>query len=86
MSTRWVDRFTDALQVLCGERPPADLVQSWLDPVADCQRLQDWVGDHMHERLRPHSQCISLIDAAHVIADQPEEGDGHGMRGEEQGR
>ena len=77
MSTTWIDRFTDALEVLCGTRPPRNIVRSWLN--SDCEALQDWVG----MRGRPilsHTMNIAIIEAAMILADQPVEGEDHETR------
>lgn len=84
MATLWITRFMDALEVLAGSRPPDDIVASWLAPGSDCTRLQDWLGENTSTKLMRHTQFIAIIDAAHVIADTPDESEPHDMRGEDQ--
>lgn len=81
MPTLWITRFTDALEILCGTRPPHDIVYRWLN--TDCEKLQDWVGMRAHPLLQ-HTMNIAIIEAAMLLADQPIEGEGHEMRGEGQ--
>lgn len=84
--TTYADRFTEAVTLLCGQRPPADLVAAWLDKDADDHRLQDFAASHGPV----WSQGIGLLDAAHLMASQPTEGVDHepapepalGMHGE----
>lgn len=81
MATLWITRFMDALEVLCGARPPRDIVHAWLS--TDCEQLQDWVGMRAHPLLK-HTMNIAIIEAAMLLADQPVEAEDHGMRGEGQ--
>lgn len=71
--TSYVDRFTEAVALLCRKSPPADLVAGWLDKDADDQRLQDFAADH----APAWAQGIGVLDAAHVMASQPTEDVAH---------
>lgn len=71
--TSYVDRFTEAVALLCRKSPPADLVAGWLDKDADDHRLQDFAADH----APAWAQGIGVLDAAHVMASQPTEGVAH---------
>lgn len=70
MPTAYVDRFGDAMQLLCaGHRPPDDMLRGWLKPDSEDERLQHFACEH-----GPHwAQGIGLIDAARLAADQPTE-------------
>jgi hypothetical protein len=81
MGTPWIKRFMDALEVLCGTRPPRDIVRSWLN--SDCVALQDWVGIRGRPVLLSHTQNIAIIEAAMLMADQPVEGEGHELRADQ---
>lgn len=71
--TTYAQRFADAVALLCRESPPADMVAGWIDRASDDHRLQDWAC----ERAPAWAQGIGLLDAAHVMADQPTEGVDH---------
>jgi hypothetical protein len=71
--TTYVHRFTNSVRLLCGKEPPADMVASWLDKEADDHRLQEFAIEHGPAWC----QGIGLLDAAHVMADQPTEGVDH---------
>lgn len=71
--TTYAQRFTEAVALLCREPPPADMVAGWIDRASDDHRLQDWAC----ERAPAWAQGIGLLDAAHVMADQPTEGVDH---------
>lgn len=71
--TTYAQRFTEAVALLCREIPPADMVAGWIDRASDDHRLQDWAC----ERAPAWAQGIGLLDAAHVMADQPTEGVDH---------
>ncbi len=77
MGTPWLKRFMDALEVLCGTRPPRGIVLSWLN--SDCVALQDWIGIRGRPILQ-HTKNIAIIEAAMLLADQPVEGEGHELR------
>lgn len=81
MSTKWIDRFTDALETMCLWRPPAEVVSSWLN--SDSEALQDWVGMNARPLIRPHTMSIAIIEAAMLMADQPVEGEGHELRADQ---
>lgn len=72
--TTWVERFTEALTVLCGEPPPAGVVAAWFEPGSDSEELQNWAAAKCR---MPWAQGIVVIDAAEVLADEPAEGDMH---------
>lgn len=74
--TTYQQRFTEVVSLLCRASPPADMVEGWLTPEADDHRLQEWAIEHAPN----WSQGIGVLDAAHVMADQPAEGDEHEMR------
>ena len=76
--TTFMERFRDALRIMCGELPPEDICQEWLDEVQveDIGRLQNWVGSRCPE----WAQAIVTIDAATVWADSPCEGADHEYR------
>ncbi len=71
--TSYVDRFTEAVALLCRKSPPPDQVAGWLDKDADDHRLQDFAADH----APAWAQGIGVLDAAHVMASQPTEGVAH---------
>ena len=71
--TTYADRFTESMTLLCGQRPPADLVAAWLDKDADDHRLQEFAVEH----APAWAQGIGVLDAAHVMASQPTEGIEH---------
>lgn len=73
-----MERFQDALTIMCGNKPPLKFCQMWIDGEQDelgMDPLQHWVG--AQKQVPPWAQCIVTIDAARVWADTPEEGEGH---------
>ena len=75
--TTYAERFTHAVAVLCGAQPPADMVAEWIAniDVNGEHRLQSWV---LCQAATPSwAQGIVVLDAAHVLANDPEEGVGH---------
>lgn len=76
--TTWMERFRDALTVLCGGKEPSlELCEKWLSNEQDSNGsdpLQDWVCCNT---VLPWSQGIIVIDAAYALAESPEEGSGH---------
>ena len=75
--TTYAERFTHAVSVLCGAQPPADMVAEWLEniDVNGEHRLQSWV---LSQAATPSwAQGIVVLDAAHVLANDPEEGMEH---------
>lgn len=75
--TTYAERFTHAVAVLCGAQPPADMVAEWIENVEvnGEHRLQGWV---LTQAATPFwAQGIVVLDAAHVLANDPEEGEGH---------
>lgn len=65
--TTFIRRFSDAVTLLCGRKPPEDMVVGWLDRGADDHRLQDFAADYGPA----WAQGIVLLDAAHVMASTP---------------
>jgi hypothetical protein len=77
--TTYEERFGDAIYLLVGGKfPPKDLLEDWIEGVewSKKESLQDWVGSHMGGVIW-WAQAIAVLDAAHVLASQPEEGEGH---------
>jgi hypothetical protein len=75
--TTYAERFAHAVAVLCGAQPPADMVAEWIAniDVNGEHRLQSWV---LSQAATPSwAQGIVVLDAAHVLANDPEEGVGH---------
>lgn len=71
--TTWEQRFSQALQILCGgSAPPPGLVQKWIRHESD--DLQEWTVSH---QAFPWSMGITIIEAATGLADQPDEGGDH---------
>jgi hypothetical protein len=76
-ATTYAERFTHAVAVLCGAQPPADMVAEWIAniDVNGEHRLQSWV---LSQAATPSwAQGIVVLDAAHVLANDPEEGMEH---------
>lgn len=71
--TTYVDRFTHAIALLCGKIPPQEIIEAWLQEGSEDSRLQEFVIEHGPV----WSQGIVLIEAAHLMADQPTEGIDH---------
>ena len=71
--TTYAHRFTNAVRLLCGKEPPADMVAGWLDKGADDHGLQEFAIEHGPAWC----QGIALLDAANVMASQPTEGVDH---------
>lgn len=71
--TSHVDRFSQALTLLCGKTPPADAIEAWLTPGSDDARLQEFAV----ENGPAWAQGIAVIDAAHLLAGMPTEGVDH---------
>jgi|GEM_PF-3727341 len=73
--TTYLQRFGDAIALLCqGRRPDDQVLTSWLDGTSDV--LQQFAVDNGPA----WAQGIGLIDAATIAADQPTEGVAHEMR------
>jgi len=62
-------RFAEALCVMCGELPSAEMCNAWL--WEDDEALQDWVGARVKLEW---VQAIGAIDGARKLAEQCEEG------------
>lgn len=77
-TTTYKERFATAVATIVGKIPPAKLVDEWLDNVEvdGAHRLQHWVGLNL-PRAIDWAQCIVVLDAAHVLAADPEEGADH---------
>ncbi|MBL8355599.1 MAG: hypothetical protein JNM01_12290 [Delftia acidovorans] len=76
--TTYLQRFGDAIALLCHGRRPDDLVlSSWLDGSSFV--LQQFAIDNGPA----WAQGIGLIDAATIAADQPTEGVAHEMRADQ---
>ena len=74
--TKYLDRFGDAMALLCsGRRPPDEMLAAWLDTERDDLRLQNFAGEHGPV----WAQAIGVIDAAQMLADLPTEGVDHEM-------
>lgn len=71
--TSHVDRFSQALTLLCGKTPPADAIEAWLTPGSDDARLQEFAIENGPAWV----QGIAVIDAAHLLASMPTEGVDH---------
>lgn len=73
-ATGYLERFVDALEIMCTERPDSGLCEQWLRnaPEGDC--LQDWTVDHMRANW---GTGIGVLDAASAMAESPEEGMDH---------
>jgi hypothetical protein len=74
--TTYIERFREAVALLCREEPPLEMVEAYLDKTQDDMRLQEFAVDH----APTWAQGIAILDAAHVMADQPTEGVDHEMR------
>lgn len=72
--TTYLQRFGDAVMLLCGGVRPADeLLSAWLRDGSEDMRLQNFAIEHGPA----WAQGIGLLDAARVMADQPTEGVEH---------
>jgi hypothetical protein len=77
-NTKYLDRLIEALTLLCGGTvPPREMVLAW--ETDDSEELQDWAA--CNTKL-PWAMGIGTIEAAQVMADNPEEGMGHELRDE----
>lgn len=80
--TTWMERFREALAVMCGGKaPPLDICEQWVrnEQVNGVDLLQAWVIDHASTTVSWHTG-IGTIEAAQVWADSPEEGVHHESR------
>lgn len=79
-STTWMERFRDALTIMCGAPPPLSYCEMWVRNEQDegaADPLQNWVG----MQKTPHwAQCIVTIEAAEVWANTPVEGEDHALK------
>lgn len=74
--TKYLQRFGDAMQLLCGGQRPSDAVMlDWLTPDSESIELQEFACKHGPS----WSQGIGLIDAARLMANTPTEGVAHEM-------
>lgn len=72
--TTYIQRFGDAMQLLCGgNRPTDEMMRAWIDLGLDDHELQDFAANNGPE----WAQGLAVIDAARVLADQPTEGVDH---------
>lgn len=71
--TSHVDRFSQAMALLCRKAPPSDAIEAWLTPGSDDMRLQEFAV----ENGPAWAQGIAVIDAAHLLAGMPTEGVDH---------
>jgi hypothetical protein len=75
-NTKYLDRLIEALTLLCGgTEPPREMVHEW--ERGSGEELQDWAANNTKIRW---AQGIGTIEAAQVMADTPEEGQGHELR------
>lgn len=71
-ATTYIDRFVDALGLLCRSKPPKAICEQWLN--GESEELQSWAVSN----ARVYWQMgIGTIEAAQHLADNPEEGEGH---------
>jgi hypothetical protein len=74
-ATGYLERFADALEILCTERPPLELCELWLRHVEpQGVLLQDWAINHTRANW---GTGIGVLEAAEVLAETPEEGMDH---------
>lgn len=74
--TTHLQRFGDAMQLLCaGHRPPDPMLLAWMDKDSDSFELQEFAIAHGPA----WAQGIGIIDAALVAAENPTEGVEHDM-------
>ena len=75
--TTWMERFRQALTLMCGVTPPEDMCEEWVRGVSikGEDRLQGWVLSQ--EKTPEWAQGIVTIEVASTWADHPEEGAGH---------
>lgn len=74
--TTYLQRFGDAMQLLCGTRPDDETMSAWLAKDSEDTDLQEFAIEHGPA----WAQGIVVIDAARVLADTPAEGVDHGER------
>jgi hypothetical protein len=75
-NTKYLDRLIEALTLLCGGKvPPREMVHAWES--SDDEELQSWAACNT---TLPWAMGIGTIEAAQVLADNPEEGMGHELR------
>lgn len=71
--TSYIERFGDALTLLCGARPSDDLIKAWLLDEPDADLMQSFASEHGPS----WAQGLGILDAARAIADQPTEDEAH---------
>ena len=76
--TTYAERFTHVVALLCGQTPPDHMVADWIAGNPD-GGLQGFAASNGPAWC----QGIGLLDAAHVMADQPTEGVDHEMRAQQ---
>jgi hypothetical protein len=77
-NTTWMERFRDALRLMCGAEPPLQFCEMWIrneQNEAMEDPLQVWVNEQV--QTPAWAQGIVTIDAARVWADSPCEGERH---------
>lgn len=67
--TTFIQRFADAVELLCKKRPSDEIVNAWVERIDDDTRLQEFAIEHGPD----WAQGIAVLDAAHVLASQPTE-------------
>ena len=75
-NTTFSDRFSDAVEILCGAKPPQKLVTAWLRDEDIYPNLQNWI---LGQKIPIWAQGIVLLDAAELMASTPVEGVGYGV-------
>lgn len=71
----WLERFQAAVAILCkGNVPPVALCEDWLNPASDGSKLQQFAIEYSG---LPWMQGVEILDAAHSLAKNPREGEGH---------
>lgn len=71
--TDYIERFTEAIALMCSKKPPKEIVTAWLDKTKDDMRLQEFAIEHGPA----WAQGIAILDAANIMANQPAEGIEH---------
>lgn len=69
--TTYKQRFEEAIALLCAKPVPEGMVDTWLN--SDSLALQDFAASNGPSWC----QGIVLIEAADLLASEPEEGKGH---------
>lgn len=80
-ATTYLERFIDALGLLCREKPSRELCEAWLS--GESEELQAWTVNHVRVYW---ASGIGTIEAAQHMADVPEESEAHEGFFEDTGR